>query len=202
MKDDRINISNVLRYFDIAEGARKNARDFAEALSNMIGTKDNIGEFVEIGSTIHNEATIAIVFSAMSLETLINEQAIKKYSNSFFKNHIDQIKLISKFVLLSKLNNTVGLDPDKQEYQELKWLINLRNELVHFKYKSRTIVDFEVKISDPLKQSDFINEKQAEKAISTVRNVIKIIDPKLYTFIEESNYESIYMDKNKKKKKY
>lgn len=193
----QINFSNIIRYFDIAEASRKNTEEFSLQILKVINNTD---ELVEVASSVHNEAIISVVFSTMTLEAFINEYGIKHSSKSYFDNHLDQLKLLSKFIIIPKLNDRIGIDIEKQEFEDLKWLIKLRNELIHFKKKTKhaAIID----MLKPLEQSDFIQKEHAQKAINTVRNVIRILDSNLYSYIEEKSYSKIFKEKNKKKEKY
>jgi len=191
-----INFSNTARYFEIANKAYNNAERFVVSRNRELRNKQvDHKKLINFSSSVHNESIITVVFCTMTLEAFINEYGILACSRSFFQNHLDSLNLISKFILLPKLNNRPELETDRQEFQDLKWLINLRNDLTHFKIKEKSVQ--EIDMTNPINQRDFITEEHARKSISTVKNVISILDNEklkiLETFVtfEESNKKHI-----------
>jgi len=130
-------------------------------------------------------AMVAIVFSAFTLEAYINNYAARKRSNAFFKEHLDNLDFVGKWVVIPELFTGRRFPKDKQCYQYLEELKKLRNELVHSKSKTIQLED-EVemkKVGDDV--YSMINN--AEKAVETIFMVVKClieIDP------EEKQYLS------------
>ena len=150
-----INFSNTTRYFEIAHRACKNVEKFVASRNGELRNKPIDHEkLIKFANSVHNESIITVVFCTMTLEAFINEYGILACSRSFFQNHLDGLNLISKCILLPKLNNNPELENDKQEFQDLKWLINLRNDLTHFKIKEKRVQ--EIDMTNPINQRDFI----------------------------------------------
>ena len=197
---NQVTLSNVMRYFHIAEASKKNAKNLTSQISEILKEENNTNKLVEYASSAENEVTISIVFSVMTLEAFINEYGIKHTSKTYFTNHLDSLKLISKFIIIPKLTNDLEIDNGNKEFENLKWLLNLRNEIVHFK---KRIVDVEtIDMTSPINQKNFLHKEHAQKAINTVREIIKIIDPNLYILIEEDTYYNVFEEKKKPKIKY
>ena len=66
------------------------------------------------------------------------------------------------------------METDKQNFENLKWLINLRNDLTHYKIKEKNIRDIDMTL--PINQKDFIMEEHARKAIRTLEGILNIIE--------------------------
>jgi hypothetical protein len=75
------------------------------------------------------------VFTALCLESLINDYCALRKSNSFLKNHVDKLDTPSKWLIIPKLITGKEISSDSQAYELLKELFALRNEMVHPKSK-------------------------------------------------------------------
>ena len=197
---EQLTLSNVMRYFHIAEASKKNAENLTAQINEILKEENNPNKLVEYASSAENEVIISIVFSVMTLEAFINEYGIKHTSKTYFKNHLDNLKLISKFIIIPKLTNDLEIENGNKEFENLKWLLNLRNEIVH--YKNRIVDVKQIDMTNPINQKNFLQKEHAQKAINTVREIIKIIDPNLYVFIDEKTYYNVFQEKKKTKKKY
>ena len=130
----------------------------------------------EKNNAIGEETLIVIVFSALSLESFINNYGITRLSKNYFTNYLDKPNTLSKWIIIPKIVTRKQIDPGSKAIQDLSWLITLRNKLVH--YKSREIP------IDGVKESDFFWEYDAEKAIKTVKKIVlklNAIDRKVET---------------------
>lgn len=174
---DKIKFSNTSRYFEIAKAASQNVETLVKERSDEIkkGEQINFQQLTNLANSIHNESIITIVFSTMTLEAYINEYGIENSSRSFFQHHLDNLNLISKYLLLPKLYNNPELVTSTKNFQNLKWLINLRNDLTHYKVKEKKIED--INMTTPIEQKDFILEGHARKAIKTVEEIFNILEP-------------------------
>jgi len=174
-EQEKINISNTAHYLEIAKRSCENVERYVASRDGELKNDPiNHEKLVEFASYVHKEAIITVVFSTMTLEAFINEYGILASSRSFFQNYLENLNLISKFIVLPKINNKPELETDKQEFQDLKWLINLRNDLTHFKMKEKSVQ--KIDMTTPINQKDFITEEHARKAINTAKNVINILD--------------------------
>jgi len=109
----------------------------------------------------------------MAIEAFINEFGITNFSGSYFKNHLDKLSLMSKLVIIPKLAKKTELDSDSQLFQDVKWLIEFRNQLVHFRSKRRNIT--EIDMTNPMSQKDFVMEEHSERAVSSMQSLIAIL---------------------------
>ena len=82
---------------------------------------------------------IIIVFSALCLESLINDYCAIKKSGSFLKNYVDKLDTPSKWIIIPKIIVNQEISTDSQAFELLKELFTLRNELVHPKSKETEI---------------------------------------------------------------
>lgn len=80
-------------------------------------------------------STIITVFSALCLESLINDYGIIKTSSSYFKNYLDKLDTVSKWVIIPKVIMGKSISTDGDAFQLLKDLYSKRNRLVHPKSK-------------------------------------------------------------------
>jgi len=118
---------------------------------------------------------IVIIFCASALEAYINDYAINCLSKNYLKTYLDKLDLLSKWIIIPRIVKGVQLDAGSKSFQDLSWLISLRNTLVHFKSRK-------VDISQ-IKESDFFWAEDATRAIETVRNLVnelKKIDETIY----------------------
>jgi hypothetical protein len=186
----KIKFSNTIRYYEIAKNSYDNVEQLAKNRNDELKKQPiNHNQLIKYANSVHNEAIITIVFCTMTLESYINEYGITNSSRSFFQNHLEKLNLISKFTLIPKLNNKPELKTDKQEFQNLKWLINLRNDLTHYKIKEKDVADIDM--TKPISQKDFILEEHAEKAIKTLEETINILEPDKLKF-----FNQLWLNKN------
>ncbi len=189
MSDNQIiQLSNVVQYFKIAERSCHNSIKYTDLTKSLSYQETNefdnelvqkkFDDIIKFGSLAREEAITSVVFSSMTLEAFINEYGINKSGKNYFSNNLDKLSLESKFLIIPKLFGTTFLNPENHEFEQLKWLIKLRNDLVHFKKKSRNIKD--IKMINPLKQKDFITSEHAVKSIEVVKSIIKILDFEIY----------------------
>lgn len=172
MTDLLINNINVFTKIAVEnlESARKQRHQAKGAKS--------VDEHVAFIMQSRQYAIVAIVFSAFALEAYINNYAARKRSNAFFKEHLDNLDFVSKWVVISELFSNKRFPKDKQCYQSLDELRKLRNELVHSKSKTIQLEDKDEikKIGDDV----YSMVNHAEKAVETIFMVVKClveIDP-------------------------
>jgi len=131
----------------------------------------------EKNAAIQRSAMVVVVFSALALEGFINHYGIERFSRSFFDNHLDNLKPISKWLILPKLVVGRQLSTDGQSYVLLRRLFRLRNKLVHYKTQKK-------RISDLIEDKDWVTERHARDAIQAVDALVqelKSLDPTVDT---------------------
>lgn len=127
-------------------------------------------------------ALSTILLSALALEGLVNslgESKIQKWSD------FESTQLIGKLrIICNKLN--IEFVPNHQPWQHVGWLVKLRNQLAHAKPKK-------IKINEVIEEHEFeklfslgptelecaISKESAEKALSTVNEILDIFLKKL-----------------------
>jgi hypothetical protein len=132
----------------------KVSNDIAEQLA---AKNDEIGKL----------ALVVIVFCAFTLEAYINDYAINRLSRSYFKNYLDKLDLVAKWVVIPRVVTQKQLDPGSRALQDLAWLVHLRNDLAHYKSREVTIEQITV--------SDFLWYEDAQRAIRAVKSAVSAL---------------------------
>lgn len=111
---------------------------------------------------------IVVIFTAIALESHINEYASRRLGSGYFDKHIDQLDTLSKWVVVPHLVAGRGLQRDHQAYQLLAELFKWRNKLVHPKASNVDLADV---------NTDFGRKwKTIEEFFSFVPQTIQVID--------------------------
>lgn len=84
---------------------------------------------------MENKAIISIVFSAMCIESFLNDFAAASLGDSEFYDNFDRLSTIGKLQLVSKFILNVEVDKSKEYFYYLKKLFKLRDSYVHNKSK-------------------------------------------------------------------
>jgi len=100
----------------------------------------------------------------MCLESYINCYGIINSSKSYFENYLDKLDLKSKWIIIPKIVTGKKIKTDSIVFGKMIELIKLRNRLVHDKQKIKKITE--------IKDSDWLTEGDARKAIETVKELI------------------------------
>jgi hypothetical protein len=118
-------------YFDIAQD------EYAECLRvESIDTSDmHEGEKSELSYKATEHAVKAIVFSALCVESAINNYAGIHLGDSYSEKHLQNLDVVSKWVVIPKLACGKSMDKSGPAFGALKKLIQSRNKLVHNKSK-------------------------------------------------------------------
>lgn len=106
-------------------------------------------------------ALVVVVFSAFTLEAYINDYAITTLSKNYFKNYLDKLDVVAKWIVIPGLVTGNQLASGSSAMQDVAWLVALRNTLAHFKSKEVAIAD--------IRASDFLWYEDAERAIRAVK---------------------------------
>lgn len=133
----------------------KSSDDFADKVAEK---NDRIGRL----------ALVVVVFCATSLEAFINHYAISHLSKNYLKTYLDKLDLLSKWIVIPRITTGTQLDAGVKAFQDLSWLISLRNKLVHYKTRKVNI--------EELKDTDFLWLEDAKRAIETVKNVAQELE--------------------------
>jgi hypothetical protein len=139
----------------------------SDDIANQLASKND-----EIGKL----ALVVIIFCAFTLEAYINDYAINRLSKSYLKNYLDKLDLVAKWVVIPRLVTQKRLDPGSRALQDLAWLVQLRNNLAHYKSKEVAI--------EQITLSDFLWDEDAQRAIRAVKGTVsalKALDRKAQT---------------------
>jgi hypothetical protein len=137
----------------------------------------------QINNTIEDHTLIVVIFCAAALEAYINHYAIDRLSKAYLKDHLDKLDLASKWVVIPRIINGKQLDKSSKWFNDLSWLISLRNKLVHYKTKVCKV--------EEIASGDFLFEEDARRALETVKGsvlALKGLDKKIETRWLEYSY--------------
>jgi hypothetical protein len=129
---------------------------------------DFVDKVAEKNDRIGRLALVVIVFCATSLEAFINHYAISRLSRNYLETYLDKLDLLSKWIVIPRVSTGTQLDAGVKAFQDLSWLISLRNKLVHYKTRKIDIKE--------LKDTDFLWSKDAKRAVETVKNVVQELE--------------------------
>ncbi len=116
---------------------------------------------------------IVVVFAAFFLEAWIYEYAVKKFSKSFFRSHVDRLVPASKWVIVTRLVTGRDFPTDSQAFQHLKHLYMVRNKLVH--PKPTVLQDVGQRLEEDEKEREQL-VKNAHEAYQTCKETILELD--------------------------
>lgn len=127
-------------------------------------------------------STIITTFSALCLESLINDYGIIKTSSTYFKNYLDKLDTASKWVVIPRIINGTSIPTDGKAFELIKDLYSRRNKLVHPK---STLVDNQ---GENMVNDFFEVGKSARVSILAVKEATKA----LYDLDKSFKYLSFY----------
>lgn len=131
---------------------------------NITNQIDEIDSICIQNAKIEKHAMISIVFSIMTLESFINNYAIENFSNSYFKNYLDNLNLKSKILLIPKLVKNNQIDTNSESFCLLNKTLKIRDRLVHDKTKY-------IDVSKPF-DYEWLTEKESKTAIDAVIKIV------------------------------
>ena len=95
----------------------------------------------KFGFEVRMSGIQTIITTAMALEAFINDLGINGTSEVYFRNHLDKMDLLSKWIVIPRITCNIEINKGKQGYENLKLLVSLRNKLVHS--KSKNVMEYE-----------------------------------------------------------
>lgn len=163
-ESETITMTNYGTYLGIA---KRNMFIIEELLkernSKKVIDNSDIDYVCTKNAAIQRSAMITVIFSVMTLESFINTYITDHFSKSFVENYLEKLDLKSKWIIYPLLVKGSKINTDSQAFEHLVELINLRNQLVHQKPKTKRICD--------LRESDWVTEQEAEGAANTVNEI-------------------------------
>jgi len=139
-------------------------------------TRDDVDFQCALSAAIQREAIVAVIFSALALEAFINDYGLMHFSKSYFKDHLDRLSTVSKWVVFPKLVVGKQLDTNLQPFESLVKLFKCRDKLVHYKTKRKRVCD----LADKDWSEYWFGEEEASEALETITQVVtalKELDP-------------------------
>ena len=94
----------------------------------------NINEKVEHYSKETQKSILCFIFCEICLETYINSHAGDKLSRLVWEK-LERLRLEDKWIIIPELILKKTLETGKEPYKSLKWLVEKRNFIVHYKRK-------------------------------------------------------------------
>lgn len=164
-----IPLTKHAEFFQIAlEGLRR-----AEALERLHNrrqrkkklTDDDVDYLARMNGLIELASMVAVVFSSLALEAFINDYAGERLTKSYFENYLDKLDLVSKWIVVPRLIHRKQLATGGRGMNLLRHLTALRNKLVHYKSKVKTVSQLDW-------QRDWVNIEDARESCKTVRVVM------------------------------
>ena len=111
---------------------------------------------------------VVVVFSVMMLESFIFQYGAKYIGKSYFKDHLEKLDLVSKFLITPQLAVKKSIDKSGRAYGALKKLLKDRNNLVHHK-QTGDRAGYSIEFYDYLKSA-------SENAINAIHWLIGELD--------------------------
>jgi hypothetical protein len=156
----------------------------------------------KIENKINDSIIISVVFSAMTIESFINDYAARKLGDKFFEENIDRLQPISKLQIIAKFVFRKELNKSENMFYLLTKLFRTRNEYIHnkskdgFSYfkKNNLFFDeedaldfekqlyiakadnFEVEFNQEKKKKITEDLQEAKEAISAIYELVKFFD--------------------------
>ena len=121
-------------YFEISSRAKKRFQE-TFTLEKEPTLETNPDKCLELRDLRFEYGSQTIVFSAMTMESLINDFAAVSLGDSFFINHLDKLDILSKYVVITQLASQKRFPKEGQAFEHLKFLFSIRNNLIHPKSK-------------------------------------------------------------------
>lgn len=125
-------------YFDIA------VDNYYEAQKNMEIIRENKYAYDCLAQRmkLENYLLVSVVFSAMAIESFINDYAAACMGDEEFYNNFDRLSPLSKVQLIAKFIFCKDLDKSKECYSCLKFLFKKRDGYVHNKSHSCKLMGY------------------------------------------------------------
>ena len=99
----------------------------------MIYNREN--DHVKYDNKLRKDTIKIIIFLTTFLESYINDLGGIVLGDTFVKEHLDKLSIISKWIVIPRLITNEEIDKSKSYYQGFKELVQWRNNLIHHKTK-------------------------------------------------------------------
>ncbi|MHC4456084.1 MAG: hypothetical protein ACYS0I_03160 [Planctomycetota bacterium] len=165
-------------FFDICEDSyqkfQKSKAEFHEIKNSKSGKWQAL---LDVGAEMRHHFASTIVFGAMCLEAFIYDYAAHHFTDTFAKNYLDKLDLLSKWVVIPKLVTGKDFPTNSQAFKCLKELKTARNALVHHKSRPIPSNDTELeKLMDEIERKDDANTVNAHNAVREVLTELRKLE--------------------------
>lgn len=136
MNIDRKNFARIGITAGFFENAAERSYDKFVELSRVIENRDEPEydpDFDEVCTQRDIAGVETIVFAAMCFESAIYDYAADHLGDTYVKEHLDKLDVLSKWVLIMRLVAGYEFQKSHAPYAALKGLVSARNKLVHSK---------------------------------------------------------------------
>ena len=181
-----------------------------ESLSKYEGqkfTKEELEKIIKetgINDVMHNLfqlrtfGTMSVVFSALCLESLINDYCVFKKSANFLNSYVDKLHTVSKWRVFPELFTGKPFPTDGKAFELLTELYSFRNSLVHPKSKNIERFDDISDEQNPLIQDTVKNIKKFDRSFITIKEATSELYKIDNDFYYLENYEWLWKGDAKK----
>lgn len=117
-------------------------RDEANAYreSHLTGTAEElVVGWIRPSEAASRDATVAVVFAGMAIESFISSVGARKLTRSYFQKYLDKLDVVAKWVIVPQLTGMPSLPREGQLFERLGRLVKDRNSLVHGKYRKLSV---------------------------------------------------------------
>jgi hypothetical protein len=92
-------------------------------------------DYLKHQDNLRKDTIKIIIFSTTFLESYINDLGGIVLGDTFVKEHLDKLSIISKWIVIPRLITNEEIDKSKSYFQGFKELVQWRNNLIHHKTK-------------------------------------------------------------------
>lgn len=163
--DARANLL-ALHYVEIA------AKNYlkAEKQLNELREHSPLVDELAIGEEIFQHAVTCIVFSALTVESYINDYLCRIVGDMFFYDNLQSLSVISKLQLCYRIITSKELDKETSAcYALLKRLMKMRNDFVHNKsYECPAMSAEDVESYNEALAQGLVQERSYDEFVSSI----------------------------------
>ncbi|MGB8779364.1 MAG: hypothetical protein WCD81_01800 [Candidatus Bathyarchaeia archaeon] len=161
---------SVLAY-DFAKSSVEDCRRYREFCDKAKDVQEKMGHLLnEMQSSV-----ACFVFCVICLEAYINTYAGDRLSELIWEKLELRLRLEDKWIVVPELALRKTFETDKEPYKSLKWLVDQRNFIVHYKGKfSEPEMNDRLGTATDRIFNQFTLEK-AERAFQLVKDMIKSV---------------------------
>ena len=164
--EDQITITRHKTFWVIANEQHSLANRCAiERKARGVKTDRDVDFQCWKNAQIQRATVVSVVFSALTLESFINDYGISNFSKTFFDKYLDRLNPVAKWMIIPRLKTGKQLDPQRPPIHKLSSLFRQRDKLVHHKTVTKPVSEAFNK--------EWLDEKHSEEALSTVQLLVE-----------------------------